>query len=145
MVEGITLGIALLGAVLGIINTFVSVNNSRVKLKVNPADAYLPKPFDERKRLAVDITNLSLFAITITEVGLYYHNNQRKGIFEQPIITDGGSLPRRLEPRQSFTILSEPGAILEESFNDAKCVFVKTACGVIKTATSNAFEKMVSG
>ena len=65
-----TLGIAALGASLGIINTCWSLNQSRIKLKVVPAPEVPPYArIDGPLWLSIQITNLSTFPLTIDRVG----------------------------------------------------------------------------
>lgn len=64
--EGITFAIALLGAVLGLLNTWIAIDQRRVRLRVSPAYALTPNVIG----FSIAVTNLSAFPLTISEVGL---------------------------------------------------------------------------
>jgi hypothetical protein len=63
----VTMAIAVLGAVLGIINTWYNLDKSRVKLKVTPAHAIPFGAVDPKLKFCVQITNLSFFPVTISD------------------------------------------------------------------------------
>lgn len=69
-VQAITFAIALLGAVLGLINTWHSLDKSRVKLKVVPAHAIPVGGADPWLQFCIEVTNLSTFPVTVHEVGV---------------------------------------------------------------------------
>jgi hypothetical protein len=100
----ITLALAVLGAVLGIINTWHGVSRSRVKLKVVPAHAIPFGEVEESINFSIEVTNLSEFAVTIREVGLFHKGTKKRSAMVKPIILDNGNWPRRLEPRTSITV-----------------------------------------
>jgi hypothetical protein len=140
----ITLAIALLGAILGIINTFLSVDRTRVKIRVTPKMSIPVGPADNRKRLAIEILNLSAFPVTISQVGILFRGTKDRGDIVEPIISDGGSFPRRLDSRASFTARTNPEVILENNFADVYCVYAETDCGVLKKGKSPALKQLVS-
>lgn len=83
VINGITLALALLGAVLGIINTWHSLDKSRVKLRVRPKHAIPFGVMDERLTFCIEITNLSAFAITVEEAGVSLRaSDQRSGLYK---------------------------------------------------------------
>jgi hypothetical protein len=68
--DGVTLSIAAVGAVLGIINTRQAMDQQRVKLRVVPKWVLFPMeepPNDEAG--CVEVVNLSAFPVTLQEVG----------------------------------------------------------------------------
>jgi hypothetical protein len=130
VVNGITLAIALLGAVLGVINTWKSIDRDRLKLKVIPKHAIPVGNFiDPRIRFCIDVINYSTFSVTITEVGVLFHNTNVRGAAVNPIIIDGGPFPRRLEPRTSFTAYLLSDALQNEHGYKVKCAYATTDCG----------------
>ena len=141
--EGITLSIAVLGAVLGIINTWHALDRSRVKLKVRPAHAIPVGGVDPRLTFCIEVTNLSAFAVTVHDVGVFYRGTDQRGSFVQPVLMDGGPWPRRLEPRSSVTVYGQR----PESFPNQriKCAYAKTECGVTKTGSSPALKQIANG
>ena len=143
VIQLLTFSIAVLGAVLGIINTWHNIDKNRVKLKVMPSHAIHPPGPYEHLGLSIDVTNLSSFAVTIYEVGLFYKSSDKRSIIPNPILTDGGKWPRRLEPRSSITLLSQ----IPNSSQDRRirCAFAKTQCGVVVKGNSGALKQMANG
>jgi len=142
-ISAITLAIAVLGAVLGVINTWKSIDRDKVKLRVVPKHAIPVGMPDDRDRLCIDVTNLSTFPVTISEVGILFKGTEEKGALIQPIIYDGGPFPRRLDARSSFTVYFSPEATLKEAFRVTRCAYARTDCGVQATGTSGALKQMV--
>lgn len=140
LVQAITLSIAVLGAVLGLVNTWHGLDKSRVKLKVRPAHAIPVGGANPSLTFCVEVTNLSAFAVTVFDVGVFYHGSERRGSIIQPVLIDGGRWPRRLEPRSSVTVYSQrPQSKSRESI---KCAYARTECGVTKTGTSPALKQI---
>lgn len=140
LLQLLTFSIAVLGAVLGIINTWHNIDKTRVKLKVSPARAvHGPGPY-RHLTLSIEVTNLSAFAVTIYEAGVFYSGSDTRAVIPNPILTDGGKWPRRLEPRSSVSILSEKPANTRE--RKIKCAFAKTQCGSLIKGNSKALKQM---
>jgi len=70
--QAVTLAIAVLGAILGIINTWHNLDKRRVKLKVTPAHAIPVGGMDPRLQFCIEITNLSEFPLTISDAGVFF-------------------------------------------------------------------------
>lgn len=144
IVDGITLSIAVLGAGLGVINTLRLIYRDRVKLKVVPKRAIpVGKMIDKRIRLCIDVTNLSTFPLTITEVGVLYHGTDKRGVVVNPVIRDGGGFPRKLEPRTSLTTYMRPEALEQTDGHLVKLAYASTDCGVLVKGNSPALKQMV--
>ena len=143
--EVATLGIALLGAGLGIINTWQSIDRDRVKLRVTPkmSHSFFPGVDDTFPRLCIEVLNLSAFPVTVSEVGLTLHGTDKQFKLFVPIIHDGGPFPRRLEPRSSFTAYFESGAENHPAFTSVKSAYAKTDCGEMATGDSPALRSLV--
>jgi len=139
----ITLAIALVGAILGIINTFLSIDRHRVKIKVTPKVSFPVGQQEKRKCLAIEILNLSDFPVTISQVGILYRGTKDRGEIVLPNISDGGSYPRRLDSRVSFTVRSSPEVILENKFADVYCAYTETDCGVLTKGRSAALKGLI--
>lgn len=143
LLQSITLSIAVLGAALGVINTWHGLDKSRVKLKVRPAHAIPVGSASPNLTFCIEVTNLSAFAITVCDVGVFYKGTDRRGSFVQPVLIDGGPWPRRLEPRSSVTIYGQtPESTAEQQI---KTAYAKTECGVTKTGTSPALKQIARG
>lgn len=128
--DAVTLVIASVGAVLGVLNTWRAFDRDRPKLRVRPKQAIpvgaVPDP---RTRLCLDITNLSNFPLTVSEVGVLYRGTKARGAVPSPVVFDGGSFPRRLEPRTSFTVYFHPDAFAHIPHR-ARCAYATTDCGL---------------
>lgn len=142
IVEAITLAIAVLGAALGLINTWHAIDKKRVKLRVRPKHAIPLGAANPGITFCIEITNLSEFSVTIDEAGVFYKGADARGAYTQPILIDGKPWPRRLEPRSSVTVYGQspqtkPGHPL-------KCAYARTECGVTRTGSSPAFKQLAA-
>lgn len=143
IMQAITLAIAVIGAVLGVINTWLGLDKSRVKLRVAPAHAIPVGGADPRLKFSLTITNLSAFAVTVDDAGVFYRRTTNRWSLTQPVIADGGPWPRRLEPRSSVTLYAHrPGPNEGRRITAA---YARTACGVTKTGTSPALRQIAAG
>lgn len=136
-IEAITLTIAVLGAVLGIINTWRNIDVSRVKLMIRPAHAF-PVGGTSPLNYCIEVSNRSSFAITVSEVG-FLVNSSKKRMVIYPATFDGKGFPTRLESRESvsyyFTFPSCPPRYIKKAF-------AKTACGTTKTGLSGSLKQI---
>ena len=139
----ITLAIAVLGAVLGIINTWRSIDASRVKVKVLPAHALAVGGADPAIKFSIDVTNLSTFPVTIDNVGFLYEGTDKKGVLVDYQLNQDGTLPVRLEPRSSVSVYC--GRPEPMGGHPIKCAFATTACGVTRTGSSPALRQVARG
>jgi len=159
-ITSMTLAIAVLGAVLGIINTIHSLNRDRILLKVIP-EWVVPKGHDERD-LGIRVINLSYIAVSVEEIG-FEIKGEKIPLFdpsfeevEVPLFDSGVSLsraalgermfPKRLEPRTSMTV-TVPGEVLKslksEEFKKIKIAYAITNCGLIFKGSSGALRQAV--
>lgn len=138
--QAVTLAIAAVGAALGIINTWRSIDQGRVKLKVVPSRAIPVGNAPGHVAFCVQVTNLSQFAVTIEDAGVFFHGTKKRGSIVSPIFSDDGGWPRRLEPRSSVAIYSE--APRSSKGYKVKCAFARTQCGRTKTGSSPALRAM---
>ena len=106
-----------------------------------PAHAIPVGGFDPRAKLSIEITNLSSFPVTVSEVGMLYKGTNKRGVIINPILLDGGSWPRRLEPRTSITICSQLPEVTESKI---KCSYAKTQCGVVVKGKSDALKQIAN-
>ncbi|WP_208668022.1 hypothetical protein [Pseudomonas arsenicoxydans] len=139
LVNGVTLALALLGAVLGVINTWHALDKSRVKLRIRPKHAIPFGGTDARLNFCIEITNLSAFAVTVEEAGVALDSPDKRLAYTSPVLIDEGGWPRRLEPRTSVTIY---GQAPSTNGLRLKCTYATTSCGVTKEGTSPAFRQM---
>jgi hypothetical protein len=141
--ESLTLAIALLGAVLGIMNTWNAMNDRRVRLRVKPAHAFTVPQGDHM--FSIEVVNLSTFALTISDVGFSIDDqgvdSGRRIAITAPIIIDGKPWPRRLEARESVSIYFDPGDIIRHGAR-IDAAYARTACGETKYGTSPAVKQL---
>lgn len=139
--QAVTFAMAVLGAALGLINTYLAIDKSRVKLRVVPKHAIPVGSAAPSLTFCIEVTNLSAFAVTIEEVGVQLSGTTHRVVLDGRGTFDGG-WPRRLEPRMSVTVYSPPprsqrGARL-------KTAYATTACGVTRTGSSPAFRQLAA-
>ena len=79
LTQAVTLAIALLGAVLGVINTWHALDKNRVKLKVVPKIAMTLGRSGSAVGFCIEITNLSAFAVTVDEAGVHFRGTEARG------------------------------------------------------------------
>lgn len=135
----VTFGIALLGAVLGIINTWRNIDRDRVRLLVKPAHA-IPVGAMEHTHpnieFGIEVVNLSVFPVIVSEVGFLHRGLDSRAAAMQPLTLDGKTTPRKLEPRESasfYMVRPEP-----RDGHPIKCAYANTSCGRTFKGTSPA-------
>lgn len=140
MFQAITLAIAATGAVLGTINTWQSLDKSRVRLLVRPKHAIPIGGMNPSLTFCIEVINLSSFAVTINDVGILYKGSNQRGSIAKPILMDDGEWPRRLEPRSSVTVYSQnPTALAGTTI---KCAYASTQCGYRETGSTPALKQI---
>jgi len=140
-INAVTLSIATLGAVLGVMNTWRTFDRDKVKLKVTPKRSYPVESMAEfQEHLCIEITNLSTFPLTIVEVGILYHGTSNRAAVINPLVFDGGVFPRKLEPRTSVTAHISPEIFDMSRQFSIKCAYATTDCGVTITGKSPALK-----
>lgn len=140
--QAITLSIAVLGAVLGLINTWHGLDRTRPKLRVRPAHAIPVGSAPKSLTFCIEVTNLSAFPLTVCEVGVLYHGTDARGTV-MPVLIDGGPWPRLLESRASVTVYFQRPEF--DADHLIRCAYAKTECGVTKTGTSPALRQVAAG
>jgi len=137
--DAITLCLASVGAVLGVINTWKALDRDRAKLKVIPKHAIPFGDADPRLRFGIEVINLGTFALTVREVGVLYYGVQHRGAIVRPILLDGGPWPRRLEPRTAVSVYSQG---LPSQDGRVRCAYAMTDCDLMFEGSSPALEQM---
>jgi hypothetical protein len=142
--DAATLGIALIGAVLGIVNMWRSFSRDKPEIKVIPKTAIPVGGVDERIDFCIEAVNLGAVAVTISELGLFHRGTAyRSSLTITPIIIDGGPWPRRLEPRTSVTVYGRSDTV-DASKHAIRCAYAMTDCGLTFEGTSDALEGMAT-
>jgi len=116
-----TIGAATLGAVLGVMNTWNSINTRRLRVKVTPN--FVHDLAGQPLGASIEVTNLSSFPISVAEVGF-----EADGGRLIPILQTRISLPHRLEARDSVAIFIDPPAFRPPPGVKIGAAYVRTAC-----------------
>ena len=159
--ENITLALAIIGAGLGIWNTIANFRKDRISLRVIPKlydrglggfvlwdrfDPTFHPQFSPSGRAAfcVEVQNAGRIAVTLNEVG--FIRKRRSGnrfVIVQPRLSDGSSLPKRLDPLSSVTVYS---SVIPEKLGDlhqVKAACAEAANGKIFTGSSPVLKQLV--
>lgn len=133
-IQIVTLIIAMVGAVLGLVNTWRTFSNDRVRVRVKPAYSLLT---DGSEFLSIEVINLSTFAVTVTSFGFTVRGGSANLFMPDFRLSTPDSLPKRVEPRESFAIFLRPGGTFYGDFEKAELAFVTLASGERPTSTAH--------
>lgn len=138
--EIVTLAIAVVGAVLGIVNTWRNWSQDRVRLRVRPSYA-----LDAMggHNICIEVVNLSSFPITVTHLGFTVLGGANHMPIPRPLFTQGESLPVRLEARTSCTVLVPLGTLQKGQVASIDKAYASTACGLRVLGDSPALRDVV--
>lgn len=141
-----TLAIAAVGAVLGVINTWNAISDRRPRARVRFLNLY-DVPNVEHFGYSIEVTNLSTFPLTISEVGLSLSPWWKRDIERLLLRPDGRvgpSTPIKLEPREQadFRFI---GRFRGKPPKPIQAVYAKTACGVIFRSNSALVKSIAVG
>lgn len=137
----VTVSIAAVGAVLGVINTLHSLDQKRVKLRVVPKFAHFVIDGHLGDEVGcIEVVNLSAFPVTLSEMGFTVgHNTARKGdraVITGPLTADRKSWARRLDSREALTGYFD----LSSLPYDIGKAYVKTDCDEVGYGVSATFQ-----
>lgn len=142
----ITLAIAVLGAALGLINTWHQLSKDRVKLRVSPKIIRIFQGVEVScPHLCIEVVNLSEFAVTITSVGFKLGHKEGYLLLMQPILHDGKKWPRRLDRRESVWALFDSDATQNSDLIRVKKALAVTDCGVTRYGSVKGVRKHIAG
>jgi hypothetical protein len=135
-----TVSCAVIGAVLGIVNTWYVLIQRRVRLRVVPKLASFVSQAGQfgPDMGCIEITNLSTFPVTVSDVGFTINGDPRKNpraAIIQPIVQDGGSWPRRLDSRTSVSVYFQLQPLKQHNIKKA---YALTDCGNVGYGDSPA-------
>ena len=143
----ITLVIAAIGAVLGIINTAHLLSQRKVRLRVIPMSVAAQlgsgiltsqHEYKPGTMLGIEVINLSVFPVTISEVGYTLRGVSSRAAVAWPELTDQKGWPRRLEPRESVSAYINPSLLTRQ----VRRAYARTQCGVTRYGTSPALKEL---
>lgn len=116
------------------------IDQNRVKIEVTPTRVVPVGNAPANIHFYVQVTNLSQFAVTVDEAGVLFDGTKNRSVIFSPVFADGGSWPRRLEPRSSVSIYSQvPHSTTGKKI---KCAYARTQCGRLATGNSPALRAM---
>lgn len=144
--NAVTFAIAVLGAVLGVINTWNQLSKNHVRLRVRPKQAQIVNQYGmSAPRLCIEVTNLSSFAVTVDDVGLVNESikNPRVAVLH-PILLDNKPWPRRLESRESVTVHLDDDVFCGGELARMTHAYASTQCGETRYGTSPALKSFVA-
>lgn len=129
--NNITLVIAIIGAVLGIINTWRDYSKDRINVRVETRGSILADGYgNTQHRLCVEVVNLSFMPVTISQISFTLHGDKKNSFRFFPEFMDNkGKLPRTLEARNSFTAFVPYSAYTKEIIDTLNAPYIETACG----------------
>ena len=140
--DWITLGIALLGAALGVWNAWQAGRDRSVRFKVRATQA-IGLRGAAPTCLSIEFTNLSSFPITIQEVGLTVGKPRGhlpgRAMFP-PNSLVSGTLPMRIEARHSGQVVGWLRELPDDGYDHA---YARTSGGEISYGTSPALLQWV--
>lgn len=135
-----TLAIALLGAVLGMLNTWRTFRGDRVKLRMVPLYA---EDTDGGHNFAVEVVNLSSFPVVVNYIGFSLQGTDKHMQLPAPAFIGGERLPVRLEARASCTALAPLAAFDKAQLARIDRAVVQTACGHEAKGDSTSFRQVI--
>jgi len=148
----------MVGMVLGIITAVDMLWKNRVRLRVVPeltwsnskglgfTSARRPGTGSELTRgrfpdrLAIEVVNLSAFAVTISDAGLGDPNGPERLTFIVPETSPGFGWPASVEPHRALTIYQRLDGASATIKQLPRIVYVSTECGVVKFGRSPALD-----
>ena len=152
--EAITLGIAIVGAVLGILNLLRDIyktrRQSQIQVKIIPKLGFIRDGCmisnmttvpDPSAFLVVEVINNSYFPIFVQ--GLYLVTEVHKYgecFVSRPLVTSDKSLPLKLERHESATLYAPPQTVRELILMGARAVYIKTSSNQRFEGTSKIFK-----
>jgi len=137
--DSATLALALVGAVLGIMNMWRSISHDKPKIKVTPRRALPFGDADPRIDFSIEAVNLGAVAVTVCELGFFHNGTSGRSSITVPIIFDGGPWPRRLEPRTAVTVHGRSD-LIDGKKHPIRCAYAMTDCGLTFKGNSGALK-----
>lgn len=129
------LAFGLLGAVLGVINTWRAFDRDRVRLRVVPR--FYITSFGEHG-LCVEVINRGFVPVTVSQVA--FDVGGRQMWIHASLLKE---LPKRLEARTAFTASLAAGAEKDAAFARVRSALVRTACGCTFTGSSGSLRSVI--
>jgi hypothetical protein len=139
----LTMTAAMIGAALGIMNTWNTMSQRRVRVRVIPQ--FLTNVDGTPIGFSIEVINRSAFAVTLAEVGFRTAEGKKIPLLAATF-SDNGHLPRRLEAREAASAMFGPKDFGAPSVK-LRAAYARTACGRTIHGNSPAgrqFSKMIA-
>lgn len=127
VLDAVTFGIALLGAVLGIYNAWRNWIQDRARLRVKVS---FGRSSGGDRVFLIDLVNLSTFPVTVTHIGMDLLGTDKHAQIAIPIFMRGETLPVRMEPRTSVTVIQPMAIAPANGWEVVWRFYALTACGL---------------
>lgn len=139
-VNVITVIVAVVGAVLGIINTCYVLRRDKIKLRVSPIN--IVDSSSKRTPFGIKITNLSTFPVVVIDVGFILGKKQKFSICESgksyPLDTRGVVTVEYQQSINSFLSF-----LAESQSHPVEKVYAETECGETHYGTNKALRDYI--
>ncbi len=137
----ITLIIAAIGAVLGVLNTFCPWLTNRITLKIDVSDVPIDESEPNLTRLEIVIRNRSNAPAQISDIGMIHRDKSRHSLLNHSGI--GSEFPPKLVSWDviHFPLSPENELKLDLGSGPVKKVYVQTLCGKTFTKSSKYLSK----
>jgi hypothetical protein len=153
---------AFVGMSLGIYNFWKERDKEKVKLKVIPISVqqkvvdplgniigYITSENEFKNNnpqdfFAIEVVNISRFAVTITQVGFLVSGTEQRISCPRPILGNQEKFPKKLEPREALTAYVDLQSILSlTNIRNVYCAFAKTSCYHTETGKTKALKQLI--
>ncbi len=141
----VSFGLALLGSILGLIQTVLQFTKTRVRMRVRCYPLAELKPGNVIKEYAcVEVANLSAFPITIKSIS-FEHRMKQSGCMSVlgGACLDGKRLPLRVDPRDAIQVCYDNIDGIVCTIKQCSRVIVKTACGATRFGQLKSYQHIL--
>lgn len=124
----LTLGIAVLGATLGVFNAVWLIRKDTVRLRVQYVTIYVPGV--DTWTGAVEVTNVGYLPVTVKEIAFHKGRLAKRRAVVVTDFLQQTALPHRLDARTQITIAVQPDILEMVGSRRFTWCSTATACGV---------------
>ena len=140
----LTFGIAVVGAALGVFNTWRSWSRDQPKLRVRCIRGFTVghAPSFPSNMFGIEVTNLSTFPLVISEVGFGLRGTTDRMLIPHPYLLDSGPWPRTLAPRDQVTAYTDADSF--DRSRRVKDIYASTVCGTTVRRKQKKLEQLLA-
>jgi hypothetical protein len=118
-----------------------------VKLRISVRVGYFfvghHRSGEPHPQVAIEVVNRSPFALTISQVGFQLRGSKKVLALIDPILPDGGRIPRRLEARSAFTAYFSVEDTKKLSSQDVTRAYANTDSGEVGYSSRRSLRKLL--